>query len=96
MSHSFETSRGVRQLLTRLRVSGVETDLERMAREALERVKRAQKEQATPKRNQGPTTHCRSVRSFNLIWTELHGLSERYDVDALSGRVERQSADSRG
>lgn len=64
-----------------------ETDLERMAREALERVKRAHKEQAKLKRNQGPATHYRSVRSFNLIWTELDGLSEMYDVDALAAEM---------
>ncbi|WP_310964116.1 ParB N-terminal domain-containing protein [Nocardioides terrisoli] len=65
----------------------VETDLEGMARKALERVNRAQKEQERLKRSHGPTTHYRSVRSFNLIWTELDGLSEMYDVDALAAEM---------
>lgn len=64
-----------------------ETDLERMAREALERVRRAQDEERKLKRRQGSTSHYRSVRSFNLIWSELDGLSDMYDVDALATQM---------
>lgn len=65
----------------------VETDLQRMAREAFERVQRAKKENEKLKRSQGVTSHYRSVRSFNLIWTELDGLNEMYDVDALAAEM---------
>ena len=64
-----------------------ETDLERMAREALERVRRAQDEERKLKRRQGSTSHYRSVRSFNLIWSRLDGLSDMYDVDALATQM---------
>jgi ParB family chromosome partitioning protein len=37
--------------------------------------------------------HYRSTRSFNLIWTELDGLGEMYDVDVLA--VEMSDADWR-
>lgn len=62
----------------------VETDLARMAREALERVtgKKDSGEHLT--HSQGPAKHYRSTRSFNLIWTELDGLNDMYDVDVLS------------
>lgn len=64
----------------------VETDLARMAREALERVRRQKREngRAKLKRNQGVSSHYRSVRSFNLTWTELDGWTEMYDVDQLA------------
>ena len=66
-----------------------ETDLARLAREALERIKGEKKDPDGLKRNQlkrsqGPTSHFRSVRSFNLTWTELDGWTELYDVDALA------------
>ena len=68
-----------------------ETDLARMAREALERVnaKKGSGQQLT--HSQGPAKHYRSTRSFNLIWAELDGLGEMYDVDVLA--VEISDAD---
>lgn len=69
---------------TQLPQPDVETDLARMAREAYERVMTAKRKGARPKRSPGPAKHYRSVRSFNLIWKELDGLSEMYDVDALA------------
>jgi ParB family chromosome partitioning protein len=65
----------------------VETDLARMAREAWERVNGKKDEGTKLKRHQGPAKHYRSVRSFNLIWTELDGLNEMYDVDALAAEM---------
>jgi ParB family chromosome partitioning protein len=66
----------------------VETDLARLAREALERIKGEKGRNGLKRnqlnRNQGPTTHFRSVRSFNLTWIELDGWTEMYDVDALA------------
>lgn len=64
----------------------IETDLARLAREAHERVQRElrEKDRNQLNRNQGPTSHFRSVRSFNLTWTELDGWTELYDVDALA------------
>ena len=72
-----------------------ETELARLAREALERVK-GESGSAGPKRtdltrNQRPTSHYRSVRSYILTWTELDGWTETYDVDALA--VELTDAD---
>ncbi|KQW42628.1 hypothetical protein ASC77_23475 [Nocardioides sp. Root1257] len=61
----------------------VETELARLAREALERIN-GKKGRKGLKRNQGPTRHFRSVRSFVLTWTELDGWTEMYDVDALA------------
>jgi ParB family chromosome partitioning protein len=67
----------------------VETDLARQAREALERARREERRKGRTKlnRGQGSTSHYRSVRSFNLIWTELDGLSEMYDVDVLAAKM---------
>jgi ParB family transcriptional regulator, chromosome partitioning protein len=72
-----------------------ETELAQLAREALERIK-SESGSTGPKRkqlgrNQRPTSHYRSVRSFNLTWTELDGWTETYDVDALA--VELTDAD---
>ena len=68
----------------------VEADLARQAREALERATNAKKNgRKNLKRNQGPTTHYRSIRSFNLTWTELDGWTELYDVDALATELSR-------
>ena len=63
-----------------------------MAREARERANReeATKGRNNLKRNQGSTSHFRSVRSFNLTWTELEGWTEMYDVDELSARLTRE------
>lgn len=68
-----------------------ETDLARQAREAEERARRALAEQGKGKlkRKQGPPSHFRSVRSFNLTWTELDGWTELYDVDALALQLSR-------
>ena len=70
----------------------VETDLARLAREARERANReeAAKGRNNLKRNQGSTSHFRSVRSFNLTWTELDGWTEMYDVDELAARLTRE------
>lgn len=69
----------------------VETDLARQAREARERAEREVREKGRKnlKRNHGPSSHFRSVRSFNLTWTELDGWTELYDVDALSTQLSR-------
>lgn len=69
----------------------VETDLARRAREALQRAEREVREKGRKnlKRNQGPSSHFRSVRSFNLTWTELDGWTELYDVDALAAELSR-------
>ncbi|GAB3862603.1 hypothetical protein GCM10028801_28400 [Nocardioides maradonensis] len=76
---------------TQLPQPDVETDLARMAREALERVTSKKKSGQHLTHSQGPTKHYRSTRSFNLIWTELDGLGEMYDVDVLA--VEMTAAD---
>lgn len=69
----------------------VETDLARQAREAQERVDRELREKGRRnlKRNHGPGSHFRSVRSFNLTWAELDGWTELYDVDALAAQLTR-------
>lgn len=69
----------------------VETDLARQAREARERAEREVHEKGRKglKRNHGPSSHFRSVRSFNLTWTELDGWTELYDVDALASQLTR-------
>lgn len=69
----------------------VETDLAQQAREALERANRAEQTngRSNLKRNQAATTHFRSIRSFNLTWTELDGWTEMYDVDALATQLSR-------
>jgi ParB family transcriptional regulator, chromosome partitioning protein len=69
---------------TQLPQPKVETDLARMAREALERVNGKKESGEHLTRSQGPAKHYRSTRSFNLIWTELDGLNEMYDVDVLA------------
>lgn len=68
-----------------------ETDLARLAREAHARVLGRGNGTGPPqlKRTQGPPSHFRSVRSFNLTWTELDGWTERYDVDALAAQLTR-------
>jgi ParB family chromosome partitioning protein len=68
-----------------------ETDLARLAREAQERAEREVREKGRKnlKRNHGPSSHYRSVRSFNLTWTELDGWTELYDVDALAAQLSR-------
>jgi ParB family chromosome partitioning protein len=70
----------------------VETDLARLGREALERAEGevAAKGRNNLNRNQGSTSHFRSVRSFNLTWTELDGWTEMYDVDELAARLTRE------
>jgi ParB family chromosome partitioning protein len=40
-------------------------------------------------RSHGPSSHFRSVRSFNLTWAELEGWTELYDVDALAAQLSR-------
>lgn len=67
----------------------IEADLARQAREAKARVDREvlEKGRTDLKRNQGATSHFRSVRSFNLTWTELDGWTEMYDVDALAAQL---------
>jgi len=69
----------------------IENDLARQAREALERVdaRSGEKGRKELKRSQGATSHFRSVRSFNLTWTELDGWTELYDVDALAAQLSR-------
>lgn len=67
----------------------VETDLARQAREARERVSSAKGDKGKLKRNQGSSTHFRSLRSFNLTWTELDGWTELYDVNALAAQLSR-------
>ncbi len=57
-----------------------ETDLARLARE---------KGRKNLKRSHGPSSHYRSLRSFNLTWTELDGWTELYDVDALAAQLSR-------
>ena len=42
------------------------------------------------KRSQGRASHFRSVRSFNLTWSELDGWTEMYDVDELAARLTRR------
>lgn len=68
-----------------------ETDLARLAREALERITAEQGRSGAKRtqlnRNQSPTSHYRSVRSFNLTWNELDGWTEMYDVDALAAQL---------
>jgi len=66
-----------------------ETELARLAREALERAQQEEREKGRSKlkRNQGSTSHFRSVRSFILTWTELDGWTEMYDVDELAARL---------
>lgn len=68
-----------------------ETDLARLAREARERAEREVRDKGRKnvKRNHGPSSHFRSVRSFNLTWTELDGWTELYDVDALATQLTR-------
>jgi ParB family chromosome partitioning protein len=68
-----------------------ETDLARLAREARERAGREVREKGRKnlKRNHGSSSHYRSVRSFNLTWTELDGWTELYDVDALAVQLSR-------
>jgi len=68
-----------------------ETDLARRAREAQARAVREEKEKgrAGLKRSHGPGSRYRSVRSFNLTWSELDGWTETYDVDALAGQLSR-------
>ncbi|MBF4762776.1 ParB N-terminal domain-containing protein [Nocardioides islandensis] len=68
-----------------------ETDLARLAREARERAEREVRDKGRKnlKRNHGPSSHFRSVRSFNLTWTELDGWTELYDVDALAAQLNR-------
>lgn len=57
-----------------------EDELERLAREALERIKQPRTRRSgsspTPKRK-------RSTRAFVHIWTDMHGWSERYDADEV-------------
>jgi ParB family chromosome partitioning protein len=69
----------------------VETELAGQAREALERATREESENGRNnlKRNQGATSHFRSIRSFNLTWTELDGWTELYDADALAAQLSR-------
>lgn len=69
----------------------VETDLARQAREARERAEREVREKGRKnlKRHHGPSSHFRSVRSFNLTWSELDGWTELYDVDALAAQLSR-------
>jgi ParB family chromosome partitioning protein len=76
---------------TQLPQPDVETDLARMAREALERVTGKQESGEHLTHSQGPAKHYRSTRSFNLIWTELDGLGEMYAADVLA--VEMSDAD---
>lgn len=66
-----------------------ETDLARLAREARERAEREVRDKGRKnlKRSHGPGSHFRSVRSFNLTWTELDGWTELYDVDALAAQL---------
>jgi ParB family chromosome partitioning protein len=73
----------------------LETDLARQAREALERATKAENENGRNnlKRSQGPTSHFRSVRSFNLTWTELDGWTEMYDLAALATELSRSDWD---
>jgi ParB family chromosome partitioning protein len=68
-----------------------ETDLARLAREARERAEREVRDKGRKnlKRSHGPGSHFRSVRSFNLTWTELDGWTELYDVDALAAQLTR-------
>ena len=68
-----------------------ETDLARLAREARARAEREVREKGRSglKRNHGPSSHFRSVRSFNLTWSELDGWTELYDVDALAIQLSR-------
>ncbi len=68
-----------------------ETDLARLAREARERAEREAREKGRKnlKRSHGPSSHYRSLRSFNLTWTELDGWTELYDVDALAAQLSR-------
>lgn len=68
-----------------------QTDLARLAREARERAEREAREKGRKnlKRRHGPSSHYRSVRSFNLTWTELDGWTELYDVDALAAQLSR-------
>jgi ParB family chromosome partitioning protein len=70
----------------------VDTDLARLAREARERALReeAAKGRNKLKRNQGSTSHFRSVRSFTLTWTELDGWTEMYDIVELAARLTRE------
>jgi ParB family chromosome partitioning protein len=70
---------------------GEETNLARLAREARERAEREVREKGRKglTRSHGPSSHFRSVRSFNLTWTELDGWTELYDVDALAAQLSR-------
>jgi ParB family chromosome partitioning protein len=92
--HRIEEGEAVKPLYLRVKAAfdktqepqpDVETDLARQAREARERVERELREKGRKnlKRNQGSSSHFRSVRSFNLTWTEL------YDVDALATQLSR-------
>ncbi|WP_121258594.1 ParB N-terminal domain-containing protein [Nocardioides ferulae] len=67
----------------------LETDLARQAREARDRAEREVREKGRKnlKRNQGSSSHFRSIRSFNLTWSELDGWTELYDVDALAAQL---------
>jgi ParB family chromosome partitioning protein len=67
----------------------LETDLARQAEEARKRAEAEEKAKGKNglQRNRGPATHFRSVRSFNLTWTELDGWPEMYDVDALAAEL---------
>jgi ParB family chromosome partitioning protein len=67
----------------------LETDLARQAQEARKRAEAEEKAKGKNglQRNRGPATHFRSVRSFNLTWTELDGWPEMYDVDALAAEL---------
>ncbi|HET6867697.1 MAG TPA: ParB N-terminal domain-containing protein [Solirubrobacteraceae bacterium] len=76
---------------TQLPKPEVETDLARMAREALERVNGKKESGQHLTHTNGPAKHYRSTRSFNLIWTELSGLGEMYDVGVLA--LEMSDAD---
>jgi ParB family chromosome partitioning protein len=63
-------------------------DVGQLGKEALARVNSGTgKNRGQLKRQQRPATHFRSVRSFNLTWTELDGWTELYDVDELAGAL---------
>lgn len=65
-----------------------ETENARLAREAFERAVAAkEKGRANHGTGQGSSSHFRSVRSFNLTWTDLDGWTEMYDVDALAAEL---------
>jgi ParB family chromosome partitioning protein len=98
--HRIEEGEAVKPLYLRVKAAfdksqepqpDIQTDLARQAREARERVERELREKGRKnlKRNQGSSSHFRSVRSFNLTWTELDGWTEMYDVDALATQLSR-------